>query len=218
MARAVTVSAASSKRSDRSAEQTRCGASARRRHRAVRRPSASRTTDAYSAHGCAAARFAHTNSGDAPARACARTEPDRARVLGCGAAGPATDDQPFQQAVGGQADWPRASRAGHLARGEEAGQFGAPMHVGDSHRHSCNGAPGTTGMGWRVGSIPADTHAAATVGKRPANREMPRASRYTHGSPGGAQPGVDGRGHHIARGEVSHRMNALGDRVALASR
>ena len=209
-ARAVTVSATSSKSRtvDNAAHLRRAEDFGKRRS-----PAASRTTDASRVIArCSARRFGAVwaiGSG-----AVARDCPARRRVGGGGLSGPATDHQTFQQAVGRQAVRAVHPGAGHLARGEQPGQLGSAVHVGDdaaaavvragndrnrlTHRVDA-GRPACGGDGREAGREAVDP-ARVEVDARIAGRTS-AARRW---------PPPPHRGRQVA-----HRMNARGHRIAL---
>ena len=126
-ARAVVVSATSSKLARPSRSRGSAASSSRA---SCCRPSASLTTDAYVAIArCNLLRGSATRVSASPSSA--RTGPASTACCGGRLPGAAADHQSLQQAVGRQPVRAVHARAGHLARGEQAGKIGAAVHIGD---------------------------------------------------------------------------------------
>ncbi len=177
-------------------------------------PAALRTTEASRLIACCSSpRFGAVwaiGSGSGRARRSGRRG-----VRGRGLSGPATDHQAFQQAVGRQPVGAVHPGAGHLARGEQPGQLGLAVHVGDDAaaavvraRHDRDGL---------ADGVDAGGAARGGDGGEPGLEAVDAAGVEVDARiAGGLQPRVDGGRDHVARRQVAHRMNAGRHRIALA--
>ena len=138
------------------------------------------------------------------------------RMLGRGLPGAAADHQTFQQAVGRQPVGAVHPGAGHLAGGEQPGQLGPAVHVGDDAaaavvraRHDRDRLPGGVDAGGPAGGRD----------RREAGLEAVDGARVEVDArvAGRLQPRVDGRRDDVARGQIAHRMHAGRDRIACRS-
>ena len=132
-------------------------------------------------------------------------------MVGGSTAGPGTDDEPLEQAVGGQSVRSVHPGPGHLPGCEKARQAGAAEHVG---AHPATAVMGARDHRNRVsGGVDAGGAAGGVDGGEPACEILDAARVEEHALiPGLPQPGLDRRRDHIARGEVAQRVHAGGDR------
>ena len=152
--------------------------------------------------------------GDRVGRRRAAT-PGRRRMRGRGLSGAAADDQPFQQAVGRQAVCAVHAGAGDLARGVQPGQLGLAVHVGDDAAAAVvrarNDRDGLTD------GVDACGPARGGDGREPDLEALDAARVEVHARIAGVlQPRVDGGRDDVARGQVAHRVDTGGHRIALA--
>ena len=122
-------------------------------------------------------------------------------------AGTRTYHQTLQQAVGCQPVGSVHAGAGHLTGREQARQIGPAVHVG-AHPAAAVVRAGNhrNQLARRVdtGVVAGRGHGRETLGE-PLNG--PGVEKHTFVS-GVAHTCFDGRGHHIARGQIAHRVDA----------
>ena len=134
-------------------------------------------------------------------------------VPGSLAARAATDHQTLQQAVGGQPIGAVHTGPSHLAGGEQPRHAGSAVHVGADPAATVV----RTGNDRNRSRRRIDTSLVAGSGhsREPLSEPLdgPRVEEDTL-VPAGAQPGLDGGSHHIARRQIAHRVHSGHHRLA----